>query len=57
MGVESPTYNRGRFFVAPLPIVTYDFGAVKLNATFAPRYRVYNRFAVFGFYFGIPFGK
>lgn len=55
VGVYSPTYNHGRFFVAPLPIVTYDFGAVKVNATYVPRYGEYNRFAVFGFYFSIPF--
>ena len=57
VGVDSPTYNRGRFFVAPLPIVTFDLGAVKLNAMYVPRYGTYNRFAAFGFYFGIPLGK
>ncbi len=54
-GVSSPTYNRGRFFVTLLPIVTYDLGPVKLNALYVPRYRDYNRFAVFGLYFSIPF--
>ena len=57
VGVDSPTYNRGRSFIAPLPIVTYDLGAVQLNAIYVPRYGDYNRFAVFGLYFGIPFGK
>ena len=56
IGVQSPTYNHGRFFVAPLPIVTYDFGPVKLNAMYVPRYRDYNQFAVYGFYFSLPFG-
>lgn len=57
VGLRSPTYNNGRFFIAPLPIVTYDFGAVKLNAIYAPHYGDYNQFAVFGFYLSIPLGK
>ncbi len=54
VGAISPTYNRGRFFIAPLPIVTYDFGIVKVNAIYMPRYGEYNKFAVFGFYFSLP---
>ena len=54
VGLYSPTYNHGRFFVAPLPIVSYDLGPVTLNAMYAPRYREYNQFAVFGFYFSMP---
>ena len=57
VGVRSATYNQGRFFVAPLPMVSYDFGAVKLNAVYVPRYGQYNQFAVFGFYFSIPFSR
>ena len=53
-GVQSETYNQGRFFIAPLPIVTYDFGPVKLNAIYVPRYRDVNLLAVFGFYFSLP---
>jgi len=53
MGIDSPTYNHGSFFIAPLPMATYDLGAVKLNAIYVPRYQ-YNRFAVFGLYFSIP---
>ena len=53
MGVDSPTYNHGRFFIAPLPMATYDLGAVKLNAIYVPRYQ-FNHFAVFGLYFSIP---
>ena len=56
-GVSSPTYNRGRSFVAPLPIVTYDLGTVKVNAIYVPRYGEHNQFAVFGLYFSIPFPK
>jgi hypothetical protein len=57
VGLVSPSYNHGGFFVAPLPIVSYDLGAVTLNAVYAPRYREYDEFAVFGFYFGIPLRK
>jgi hypothetical protein len=57
VGLYSPTYNHGRFFVAPLPIVSYELGPVTLNAVYAPRYREYNQFAVFGFYFSIPLRK
>jgi hypothetical protein len=57
VAVNSATYNRGRSFIAPLPVVTYDLGPVKLNAIYVPRYGEYNRFAVFGFYFSIPFGR
>jgi hypothetical protein len=53
VGVDSPSYNHGRFFIAPLPMATYDLGAVKLNAIYAPRFEG-NRFAVFGLYFSIP---
>lgn len=57
LAVQSETYNKGRGFVAPLPRLTYDFGAVKLNAIYVPRVPQYNRFAAFGFYFTLPFGK
>jgi hypothetical protein len=52
--VHSPTYNNGELFVAPIPILTYDFGPAKMNAIYVPRYGDYNRFAVFGFYFSVP---
>jgi len=54
---QSQTYNRGNAFIAPLPILTYDLGAVTLNAIFVPSYGEYNRFAVFGFYFSLPLAK
>lgn len=56
-GVSSVTYNHDRPFVAPLPIITYDVGRVKLNVIYVPRYGDYNQFAVFGFYLSIPFPK
>ena len=52
--IYSRTYNHGRAFIAPIPLVTYDVGPVKLNAVYAPR-TDQNRFAVFGFYLSIPF--
>jgi len=51
---DSPTYNHGRPFVAPIPIVSYDFGLARLNAVYAPRVPDLNEFAVFGFYLSIP---
>jgi hypothetical protein len=54
VGVHSKTYNLGNPFIAPVPIVTYDLGPVKLNAIYVPKYRPYNEFAVFGFYFSLP---
>jgi hypothetical protein len=55
--VQSETYNDGRVFIAPLPLLTYDFGPVKVNAIYVPKYGDYNRFAVFGVYFSIPLAK
>ncbi len=52
--IQSTTYNKGRAFVAPIPLLSYDLGPVKLNAVYAPRTEQ-NRFAVFGFYFSVPF--
>ena len=54
LGVQSETYNAGSPFIAPVPIVTYDLGRVKLNAVYIPAYGDYNPFAVFGFYFSLP---
>ena len=57
VGIHSQTYNDGKFLIAPLPMLTYDLGAVKLNAIYVPRYGEYNKFAVFGFYFTVPLGQ
>lgn len=54
LAMNSPTYNMGRSFIAPIPRVTYDFGAVKLNATYIPRIQNYNDFAAYAIYFTIP---
>lgn len=57
VALQSETYNDGRLFIAPIPILSYDLGPVKLNALYVPRYGNYNEFAVFGFYFSVPFAK
>jgi len=57
VGVQSQTYHEGRLFMAPIPVVTYDFGIVKLNAIYIPRYREYNQYAAFGLMFSIPFSE
>jgi hypothetical protein len=45
---SSPTYNNGRSFVAPVPLVAYDWGPVTLNATFLPKIGRYNDVATLG---------
>ena len=57
LGVQSETYNGGSPFIAPVPILTYDLGRVKLNAVYIPSYGDYNPFAVFGFYFSLPLAR
>lgn len=54
LAIQSPTYNNGKLFIAPIPLLTYDFGAVKLNATYIPRVSNYNEFAVYAVYFTAP---
>ena len=51
---DSRTYNHGRPFVAPIPMLTWDLGRFQLNAVYAPRFRGINEFAVFGFYASVP---
>jgi hypothetical protein len=51
---DSRTYNHGRAFVAPIPLLSYDLGSLRLNAVYAPRVRDINEFAVFGLYASIP---
>jgi hypothetical protein len=52
--IDSRTYNRGRVFVAPVPLLTYDFGPARLNAIYAPRMEG-NHYSVLGLYLSIPF--
>jgi len=55
--VHSQTYNDGVTFLAMIPLITYDMGRVKLNATYFPKLGHYNEVAAFGFYISIPFGQ
>jgi hypothetical protein len=51
---DSRTYNHGRPFVAPIPMLTWDLGRFQLNAVYAPRVRDINEFAAFGFFASVP---
>ena len=55
--IQSPTYNYGEAFVAPIPRLSYDFGKVIVNAVYIPKYQELNRYSVFGLYFTIPLWK
>lgn len=57
LAIQSKTYNKGNGFIAPIPRLTYDFGAVKLNATYIPKVPQFNAFAVFAIYLTIPIKK
>jgi hypothetical protein len=46
--MNSDTYNNGRTFIAPLPLVAWDLGPVTLNATFFPKVERYNDVATLG---------
>jgi len=39
---DSNTYNRGRAFIAPLPVLSYDLGKVSLNLTYMPKLSDFN---------------
>jgi len=45
--MQSDTYNRGRVFVAPLPLAAYDFRSVTLNFTFVPKASQFNDIPTF----------
>ena len=55
--LESGTYNRGAAFVGMIPLVTRDFGPVKLNAVYFPKFGQYNDVDAFGLYLSIPLGR
>jgi hypothetical protein len=52
--VDSRTYNHGRTFLAPIPMLSYDFGPAKVNAVYIPKVSDVSDFAVFGFFLSIP---
>lgn len=57
LAMNSPTYNKGHSFIAPIPRLTYDFDAVKLNATYIPRFRPVNDLAIYAIYLTVPLRK
>jgi hypothetical protein len=57
LAIQSPTYNFGDAFVAPIPRLTYDLSRVKINLIYVPRYKDVNYFAVYALYFTIPIWK
>jgi hypothetical protein len=46
--MNSDTYNDGDTFLAPLPLVAYDFGPMMVNLTFFPKVSKYNDVATLG---------
>jgi hypothetical protein len=54
LAIQSPTYNHGDAFIAPIPRLSYDFSRVKINMVYLPRYKELNRYAAYGLYFTIP---
>ena len=55
--IHSRTYNDGAAFIGMIPLITYDFGRVKLNAVYFPKVGHTNEVAAIGFYLSIPFRK
>ena len=47
---DSDTYNRGRAFIAPVPVAAYEWRAVTLNATFFPKISNFNDINTLGFW-------
>jgi len=48
--LHSDTYNRGKTFVAPLPVAAYDFKRVTLNMVFLPKVHEVNDINTLGFW-------
>lgn len=55
--MDSDTYNNGKTFVAPLPLVAYDFGPVTVNLTFFPKVSKFNDVATLGLWFTVWPGR
>jgi hypothetical protein len=55
--MNSKTYNDGVSFVGMFPLVTYDFGPLKVNAVYFPKVANYNEVAAFGLYVSVPLGR
>ena len=55
--LNSDTYNQGKTFLAPLPLVAYDFGPVMVNLTYFPKISDYNEVATLGLWFTLWPGR
>ena len=55
--IHSRTYNEGAAFIGMIPLITYDFGPIKVNAVYFPKFGNRNEVAAYGLYFSIPFRK
>ncbi|HSD54293.1 MAG TPA: hypothetical protein VLC47_09015 [Burkholderiales bacterium] len=55
--MNSDTYNDGDTFLAPLPLVAYDFGPFMVNLTFFPKISKFNEVATLGLWFTLWPGK
>lgn len=53
--LDSDTYNRGRTFVAPLPVAAYEFRAATLNFVYLPKVSEVNEVAALGFWVTVWF--
>lgn len=47
---DSDTYNRGRSFIAPLPVLAYEWRAVTLNMVYIPKVGDLNSINTLGFW-------
>lgn len=47
---DSDTYNRGRTFIAPLPVAAYELGPLTLNFVYLPKFRDVNPVSTLGFW-------
>lgn len=47
---NSDTYNRGRTFIAPLPVAAWDFGPLAVNMVWMPKVSQVNDINTFGFW-------
>lgn len=47
---DSDSYNRGRAFVAPVPVAAYEWRSVTLNVTYFPKVSNFNEINTLGFW-------
>jgi hypothetical protein len=57
VAMNSDTYNRGKTFLAPLPVIGYDFGPAMVNLTYFPKVSNYNEVGTLGLWFTLWPGR